>query len=88
MTLKDELPGLVISGVQQSKFVLHTHTHTHTHTHARTCTYAHMLTQSCLSLCNPMDCSLTDSSVHGIFQARIFEWVAISYSSGPSRPRD
>ena len=82
MTLKDELPGLVISGVQQSKFVLHTHTHTHTRTHA------HMLTQSCLSLCNPMDCSLTDSSVHGIFQARILEWVAISYSSGPSRPRD
>ena len=31
-------------------------------------------------LCNPMDCSLADSSVHGIFQARILEWVAISYS--------
>ena len=32
----------------------------------------------CLSLCNPMDCSLPGSSVHGIFQARILEWVAIS----------
>ena len=34
--------------------------------------------QSCLTLCNPMDCSLPGSSIHGIFQARILEWVAIS----------
>ena len=40
----------------------------------------------CLILCNPMDCSLPGSSVHGIFQARILEWVAISYSRGSSRP--
>ena len=33
--------------------------------------------QSCLTLCDPMDCSLLVSSVHGIFQARILEWVAI-----------
>ena len=39
-------------------------------------------TQSCLTLCNPMDCSLPDSSVHGIFQARVLEWVAISFSRG------
>ena len=32
--------------------------------------------QSCLTLCNPMDCSLLGSSVHGIFQARVLEWVA------------
>ena len=38
--------------------------------------------------CNPMDCSLPDSSVHGISQARILEWVAVSFSSGSSRPRD
>ena len=38
--------------------------------------------------CDPMDCSLTGSSVHGIFQARILEWVAISFSRGSSRPRD
>ena len=36
--------------------------------------------QSCLTLCDPMDCSLPGSSVHGIFQARILEWVAISFS--------
>ena len=36
--------------------------------------------QSYLTLCNPMDCSLPGSSVHGIFQARILEWVAISFS--------
>ena len=35
---------------------------------------------SCVWLCNPMDCSLSGSSVHGIFQARILEWVAISFS--------
>ena len=36
------------------------------------------VTQSCLTLCDPMDCSLPGSSVHGIFLARIMEWVAIS----------
>ena len=36
--------------------------------------------QSCLTLCDPIDCSLLGSSVHGIFQARILEWVAISFS--------
>ena len=36
--------------------------------------------QSCLTLCNPMDCSLPGSSVHGILQARTLEWVAISFS--------
>ena len=44
--------------------------------------------QSCLTLCDPMDCSLSDSSVHEIFQARILEWVAISFSRGSSQPRD
>ena len=34
--------------------------------------------QSCLTLCDPMDCSLSGSSVHGIFQARVLEWVAIT----------
>ena len=36
--------------------------------------------QSCLTLCDPMDCSLPGSSVHGVLQARILEWVAISSS--------
>ena len=44
--------------------------------------------QSCLTLCNPMDCSPPGSSVHGIFQAWILEWVAISFSRGSSWPRD
>ena len=44
--------------------------------------------QSCLTLCNLMDCSLPGSSAHGIFQARILEWVAISFSRRSSRPRD
>ena len=38
--------------------------------------------QSCLTLCNPMDCSLSGSSVHGILQARVLECVAISFSRG------
>ena len=44
--------------------------------------------QSCLTLCDPVDCSPPGSSVHGILQARILEWVAISFSGGPSPPRD
>ena len=38
------------------------------------------VTQSCLTLSDPMDCSLPASSVHGIFQARVLEWVAIAFS--------
>ena len=45
-------------------------------------------TQLYLTLCYPMDCSPPGSSVHGIFQARILEWVAISFSRRSSRPRD
>ena len=44
--------------------------------------------QSCPTLCNPVDCSPPGSSVHGVLQARILEWVAISFSRGSSRPRD
>ena len=43
--------------------------------------------QSCLTLCNPMDCSPPGSSVHRILQARILEWIAISGSGGSSQPR-
>jgi len=43
---------------------------------------------SCLTVCSPIDCSPPGFSVHGIFQARILEYVAISYSWGSSRPRD
>jgi len=44
--------------------------------------------QSNPTLCDPMDCSLPVFSVHGIFQARILEWVTISFSRGSTWPRD
>ena len=44
--------------------------------------------QLCPTLCDPMDCSLPGSSVHGILQASILEWVTISFSRGSSRSRD
>ena len=44
--------------------------------------------QSHLTLCEPKNCSPPGSSVHGILQARILEWVTISFSRGPSRSRD
>ena len=46
------------------------------------------VTQSCPTLCDPMDCSPPGSSVHGILQARILEWLAIPFSRGSSQPRD
>ena len=44
--------------------------------------------QSCPALCDPMDCSLPRSSIHGIFQAAVLERAAISFSRGSSWPRD
>ena len=52
------------------------------------CHYVPLVTKSRLIPVIPMDCSLPGSSVHGIFQARILEWAAISSSRGSSRPRD
>ena len=49
---------------------------------------ASTVVHSCLTLCDPMDCSLPGSSVREIFQARILEWVAISFSRGSSQPKD
>ena len=46
------------------------------------------VTQLCPTLWDPMDCSLPGSSLHGILQARVLEWVAISFSRGSSWPRD
>ena len=46
------------------------------------------LLQSCLTLCDSVDCSLPVSSVHGILQAKILEWVAIPFFRGSSQPRD
>ena len=48
-----------------------------------------MKSLSCVQVfANPMDCSLPGSSIHEIFQARVLEWVAISFSRGSSWPRD
>ena len=51
------------------------------------CVHAQLL-QSCANLYDPKDCSLPDSSVHGIFLGRILEWVAMPSSRGSSLPRD
>ena len=66
----------------------HTHMHaqTHIHTHQTHCCCS--VTQSCLTLWNPMDCSPPGSSVHGISQARTLEWVTIFFSRGSLQPRD
>ena len=52
------------------------------------CVHTLCVTQSCLTLWNPMNCSPPGSSVYWIFQARMLEWVAISYSMRSFRPRD
>ena len=44
--------------------------------------------QSCLTLCDILDCSLSGSSIHGIFQARVLQWIAISFSRGSSRTQE
>ena len=55
------------------------------------CSVAHLRAckslKLCPTLCGPVDCSLPGSSAHGIFQARILEWVAISYSGGSFGPK-
>ena len=47
-----------------------------------------LVAQLCPTLCNPMDCSPPGSSVHGILQTRILEWVAMPSSRGSSQPKD
>ena len=77
-----DLQCCVNSVVQQSNSVIHTHTHTHREK------LKMKAAQSCLTLCDPMDCRLPGSSVHGILQARILEWVVVPISRGSSLPRD
>ena len=54
----------------------------------RKCMCTCSITQSCPTLCHPINCSLPGFSVLGIFQSRMLEWVAISYSRGSFQPRD
>ena len=56
--------------------------------HVCVCVCVCVSTQLCLTLCDLMNCDLPGSSVHGISQARILKWVAISYSRRSSQPRD
>ena len=50
--------------------------------------FGSLVAKSCLTLATPMDCSPPGSSVHGIFQAIILEWIPISFSRGSSQPRN
>ena len=52
------------------------------------CENENEVAQSCPTLCHPMDCSLLGFSIRGIFQARVLEWVVISFSGASSQPRD
>ena len=54
----------------------------------RLCAVLGLVTQSCPTLSDPVDCSPPGSSVHGILQARVLEWVAMPSSRGSSQPRD
>ena len=62
------------------------HTHKTSVTHC--CAVLDLVAQSCPTLCNPMGCSPPGSSVHGVLQARMLEWVAVLFSRGSSQPRD
>ena len=71
------------------KTVLHSHPHAIAHgLPVAWGMHACSVTQSCPTLFNPMDHTLPVSSVHGIFPARILEWVAISFSGRSCQPRD
>ena len=68
---------------------LSAHTHTHTFIQNGKLKWNKVrVMQSCPTLCDPVSCRLPDSSVHGISQARILEWVIISFSRGSSQSRD
>ena len=62
-------------GYNTQREKIHTHTPTHTHKHTHTYIYVSSVAKSCPTLCDPMDCSPPGSSVHGILQAGILEWV-------------
>ena len=84
---------MLISTVQQSDSVIYILFHIHFHYHRTLnivpcAVWVTEVTQSYPILCDPVDCSPPGSSIHGILQARVLEWVAISFSWGSSQPRD
>ena len=79
-TLKIELPydpAILLLGVYPDKTIIEK-------IHVPAMLMQALVAQLCLTLCSPMDCSPPGSSVHGILQARILEWVAIPFSRGSS----
>ena len=73
----------------QIKFILpFMEERTHESLHSFSLSVCLCVCASCPTLCDSIDCSLLGSTVHEIFQARILEWVAISFSRGSSQPRD
>ena len=82
----------VFSLILQNKSFLHVSESLAVHRkwtpHYKSTMRACSLLQACLTLCDPMDCSPPGSSVHGILQARILEWVAIPHSRGSFQSRD
>ena len=86
---KSVSPLKVSPSVNMSVYLsIHTHVSVHTNTplihHCCCC----LVTKSCSTLCNPVDCSPRGCSAHAISQTRILEWVAISFFQGSSRFRD
>ena len=71
-----------------AKWFSHTHTYMCVCVCVCVCVHAHAHTQSCPTLCDPMDCRQPGSTVHGISQARILVWISISFSRGSSLPWD
>ena len=68
---------------------MYLYTHMHTHVSMYVCTQTlPICAQACPTLCDPVDCSLPGCSVHGILQAIILEWVAVSFSRVSSQLRD
>ena len=85
--LNSNLVPLMVSH-WRNKISEQTKTNTHTHIPSRHSLFLSLVAKSCLTLCNPTDCSLPGSSAHGILQTRILEWVAILFSRGSSRHRN
>ena len=86
---------MLVLGEDQSGSVIHIHIYIYIYVFVCVCIYVCvymkvklLVAQSCPTLCNPLDCSPPSSSVHGILQARILEWVAIPFSRGSSWPRN
>ena len=86
-----EAPQATVHGVEESQSGLSDWEHRHATSTAAllkfTCVCG-LVTQSFLTLCDPMNCSLSGSSIHGILQVRILEWNTIPFSRGSSWPRD